>query len=183
MIPLQGRSFWESSPPMGPPENLTRPGKRQAAGGQKRLARRARTRRCLLKGCEQRFRPRHARQRYCSEGCRKAARQWSRWKDQQRYRKTAAGRQKRNGQSRRYRERVKSRKPPEPEVVDGPARVITTEHFFRLLLRPAGLLRGLRAEAAKSLAAFLFARMPARAGAGRAAGAAVETGADLIRTY
>jgi hypothetical protein len=183
MIPLQGRSFWESSPPMGPPENLTRPRKRQAAGRRKRLARRPRTRRCLLKGCEQRFRPRHVRQRYCSEGCRKAARKWSLWKDQQRYRKTAAGRQKRNGQSRRYRERVKSRKTPEPEAVDDPARVITTEHFFRLLLRPAGLLRGLRAGAAKSLATFLFARMPARAGAGRAAGAAVETGADLIRTY
>ena len=63
--------------------------------------------------------------------CREAARKWSRWKAQQRYRETAAGQQKRNGQSRRYRERVKSRKPPEPEAVNEPARVITTEHFFR----------------------------------------------------
>ena len=102
-------------------------------------------RRCLLKGCEQRFHPRQARQRYCSEECREAARKWSRWKAQQRYRATRAGKQKRNGQSRRYRERVKSRKPPEPEAVNEAARVITTEHFFRSLLRPAGLLRGIRA--------------------------------------
>jgi hypothetical protein len=43
-------------------------------------------RRCLLKGREQRFHPRQARQRYCSEGCREAARKWSRWKAQERYR-------------------------------------------------------------------------------------------------
>ena len=43
-------------------------------------------RRCLLKGCEQRYHPRQARQRYCSESCREAARKWSRWKAQQRYR-------------------------------------------------------------------------------------------------
>src|SRR5438105_10825775 len=47
------------------------------------------------------------------ERCRKAARQWSRWKAQQRYRATTAGKQKRNGQSQRYREHVKSRKPPD----------------------------------------------------------------------
>ncbi len=94
-----------------------------------------------------------------------------------RYRETAAGQQKRNGQSRRYRERVKSRKPAEPEAVNEPARVITTEHFFRSLLRPARLLRGIRAPAAKSLATLLFARLPARAGARPRAGAALETGA------
>ena len=88
---------------------------------------------CLLKGCEQRFHPRQARQRYCSEGCREAARKWSRWKAQQRYRETAAGKQKRNGQSRRYRERVKSRKPPEPEAVNEAARVITTGTFFSII--------------------------------------------------
>src|SRR5437899_952005 len=93
-----------------------------------------RMRRCLLKGCEQRFHPRQACQRYCSAECRKAARRWSRWKAQQRYRETAAGQEKRNGQSRRYRERIKSRKTPEPEAVNDPTRVITTEHFFRPLL-------------------------------------------------
>ena len=36
-------------------------------------------------------------------------------KAQQRYRETASGQEKRNGQSRRYRERVKARKRPEPE--------------------------------------------------------------------
>ena len=175
-IPLQGRSFWESSPPMGPPESPTAHPENQE-GRRKRLARRPRTRRCLLKGCEQRFHPRQARQRYCSERCREAARKWSRWKAQQRYRETTAGKQKRNGQSRRYRERVKSRKPPEPEAVNEAARVITTEHFFRSLLRPARLLREIRAPAAKSLAALLFARLPACAGARPGAGTALETGA------
>lgn len=125
---------------MGPPESVTRHRENQATGRRKRRARRPRLRQCLLKGCEQRFHPRQARQRYCSDGCRKAARQWSRWKAQQRYRATAAGQQKRNGQSRRYRERAKSRKRQEPEAVNEGARVITQELFFRALLRPAWLL-------------------------------------------
>jgi hypothetical protein len=183
LVSPPGQSFWESSPPMGPPENLTCARKRQGSGWRKQPARRPRQRYCLLKGCEQRFHPRQGGQRYCSEDCRKAARKWSRRKDQQRYRKTAAGRQKRNGQSRRYRERVQSRKPPEPEAVDGAARVTTPEHFFRPLLRPAGVLRGVRAGAAKSLAAFLFAHLPASAGARPRKGTAVETGAHLIRRY
>jgi hypothetical protein len=164
MVPLQGRSFWESSPPMGPPENVTRPRKNQAAGGRKRRTRRPRQRGCLLKGCEQRFRPRHARQRYCSAECRAKARKWSRWKAQQRYRGTAAGQEKRNGQSRRYRERVRRRKPPEPEAVSEVARVITKEDFFRAYVRPAGLLRAIRPAAAKSLAALLLRGMPASSG-------------------
>jgi hypothetical protein len=162
---------------MGPPESLTRPRKYQAASRRKRWARRPRMRQCLLKGCDQRFHPRQARQRYCSEGCREAARRWSRHKAQERYRETAAGQQKRNGQSRRYRERVKSRKPPEPEAVNDPARVITTEHFFRPLLRPAGLLRAIRARAAKSLTTLLLPHLPAGAGACPGPGAALETGA------
>jgi len=129
---------------MGPAENSTRHPESLGAGRRKRQACRRRgvlrARRCLLKGCEQRFHPRQARQRYCSERCRKAARKWSRWKAQRRYRKTAPGQQKRNGQSRRYRERAKSRKPPEPEAVLEAPRVITSIHFFRPMLRPAGLL-------------------------------------------
>jgi hypothetical protein len=124
---------------MGPPENPTAHAENQEAG-RGRLPRRPRMRRCLLKGCEERFAPRQARQHYCSEECREAAREWSRWKAQERYRATRVGKQQRNGQSRRYRERVKSRKPSEPEAVDESARVITTEHFFRSLLRPAWLL-------------------------------------------
>jgi hypothetical protein len=166
---------------MGPPESPTGPRKNQAAGRRKCRARRPR--RCLLKGCEQRFHPRRARQRYCSEDCRNAARKWSRWKAQQKYRTTDGGKQKRNGQSRRYRERVKSRELPEIETDNEAARVISQEHFFRSMLRPAGVLRALHAPAAKSLAAFLFARMPSGAGASRRAGATLETGAHLIRTY
>jgi hypothetical protein len=176
LVPLQGRSFWESSPPMGPPENPTAHPENQE-GRRRRLPCRPRTRRCLLKGCEQRYRPRQSHQRYCSEGCREAARKWSRRKAQERYRETAAGQQKRNGQSRRYRERVKSRKSPEPEAVTDPARVITTEHFFRSLLRPARLLRELRTSAAKSFTALLFSQVPACAGTRPGAGTPVETGA------
>jgi len=183
MVPLQGLSFWESSPPMGPTENPTRHRKNQVARRRKRRAWRPRLRTCLLKGCEQKFHPRQARQRYCSKGCRVAARKWSRWKAQQRYRETTAGQQKRNGQSRRYRERLKNRKPPKPEAVSEPARVITPEHFFRTYLRPAGLLRAIPAPAAKSLAALLLRRVPARAGAGCGARTALETGAHLSRTY
>ncbi len=162
---------------MGPPENPTSHPENQESGRRKRLPRRPRMRRCLLKGCEQRFHPRQARQRYCSERCREVARKWSRWKAQQRYRATRAGQRKRNGQGRRYRERVKSRKPPDPEAVNDPARVITAEHFFRSLLRPAGLLRGIRASAAKSLTTLLLPRLPARAGARPRARAALGTGA------
>jgi hypothetical protein len=168
---------------MGPPENVTRPRKNQAAGRRQRRTRQPRQRGCLLKGCEQRFRPRHARQRYCSAECRAKARKWSRWKAQQRYRGTAAGQAKRNGQNRRYRQRVQSRKPPEPEVVSEGARVITKEDFFRAYVRPAGLLRAIRPTAAKSLTAFLLRCVPPRYGAGDGARAAMETGAHLIRTY
>jgi len=161
---------------MGPSESRIGQAENQE-GRPKRLARRPRTRCCLLKGCQQRFHPRQAHQRYCSQGCREAARKWSRRKAQERYRETAAGQQKRNGQSRRYRERVKDRKPAEPEAVGEAARVITTEHSFRPLLRPARLLREIRAPEAKSLAALLLAPVPARAGARPRTGAALETGA------
>jgi hypothetical protein len=158
---------------MGPPESRTGHPENQE-GRRKGIVRRPRARYCLLKGCEQRFHPRQARQRYCSDGCRKAARKWSRWKAQERYRESAAGQQKRNDQSRRYRERVKDQKPAEPDAVSEAARVITTDHFFRPLLRPARLLREIRAPEAKSLAALLLARVPARAGARPRTGAALE---------
>jgi len=159
---------------MGPPESRTTQAGNQD-GRRRRLRRRPRLRRCLLKGCEERFHPSQACQRYCSDRCRKAARKWSRWKAQQRYRKTRAGKQKRNGQSRLYRERVRSRKPPEPEAVDESARVITKK-FFRGVLRPARLLRKVRARTAKSLATLLFPGVPACAGACPGTGAALERG-------
>src|SRR6516164_2867429 len=115
---------------MGPPENPRGPSENQA-GRRKRPGRRPRMRCCLLKGCDQSFHPRQSRQRYCSAECRKAARKWSRWKAQQRYRETKSGKEKRTDQSRRYRQRVKNRKPPEPEADNDATRVITPEHFFR----------------------------------------------------
>ena len=123
-------SFWEQSPPMGPSENPTRHPENQEPFRRTRMAHRPRTRRCLLKGCEQGFHPRQARQRYCSDRCRRAAREWSRWKAQQRYRTTGEGKEKRNGQSRRYRQRVGNRKQAEREAaVPEAARVITNDFF------------------------------------------------------
>jgi hypothetical protein len=113
---------------MGPPENRT-PHPAKQADRHRRDAPRAR--RCLLKGCERRFHPENARQRYCSDECRAAARDWSGWKARQTYRATAAGKQKRKGQSRRYRKRVKERKPPEKAAVPEPARVIGRDFFSR----------------------------------------------------
>ena len=165
---------------MGPSESPTRPRKMQAAGERPYQPRK---RRCLLKKCEQKYHPRHRQQRYCSARCREQARKWSRWKAQQRYRETAAGRQKRNHQSRRYRERVKHRKPEHPKPVNETARVITDEHFFRTHLRPAGVLRVFRVAPAKPFAALLFARLPTRLGACSGARAALETDAHLILTY
>jgi len=163
---------------MGPPENLTDHRENQARR-RRRSDRRPRARCCLLKGCEQRFEPRQLNQRFCSAECRKAARRWSRWKAQQRYRETKAGKVKRNDQSRRYRERVKSRRPAAPEADNEATRVITTEHFFRSFLRSARLLRGVYAPEAKSLTALLLVRLPARHGARPRAGAPMEAGADL----
>ena len=96
---------------MGPPESPTGHPENQE-GRRKRLPRRPRTRCCLLKGCEQRFHPRQARQRYCSDGLPEGGAEMVAVEGpSRRYRETAAGQQKRNGQSRRYRERVK-----EPET-------------------------------------------------------------------
>ena len=66
----------------------------------------------------------------------------------------------RNEQSRRYRERVKDRKPPEKEAVPETARVIPKK-FFRRLLQPTRLLRMLRAHAAIAAATVLLAGVPA----------------------
>jgi hypothetical protein len=68
--------------------------------------------RCLLKGCEQWFQPTHPRCHYCSESCRKAARRWRRWRAQQKYRASPKGRELRQQQARRYRERCQNCPPP-----------------------------------------------------------------------
>ena len=69
----------------------------------------ARRRRCLLKGCEAWFRPLYASARYCSEGCRCAARRWSQWRANRRYRRTEQGKACRRQQCRRRRERCRQR--------------------------------------------------------------------------
>lgn len=159
---------------MGPPEDCTSPPDRfERAGRGKRPRRRPRSRRCLLKGCERRFRPQQARERYCSQECRQAAQKWSRWKAQQRYRATAEGREKRNGQSRRYRQRVRNRKPETPEEALPEAARVITQDFFRSLLRPPRLLRGLCRTAAITRPAVLFRCVPARHGTSLAARAAL----------
>jgi hypothetical protein len=158
---------------MGPPEDCTRqPDRRERARG-KRPRRRPRGRQCLLKGCERWFRPQRARERYCSPECREAARKWSHWKAQQRYRATATGKKKRNGQSRRYRERVRDRQSATPEEALPQAARVITPNFFRPLLRPAGLLPRVRRAAPVARPAILFARVPAGDGTGLAARASL----------
>ncbi len=103
-LDLQG-----AEPPVGPPEDPSESRKNQAGRGRKRGQRRPRGRRCLLKGCEKRFRPKHWWSLYCGESCQEQARRWSEWKAQQRYRSKAKGRSKRQAQSGRYRRRVKER--------------------------------------------------------------------------
>jgi hypothetical protein len=146
-----------------------------------RLTRRPRTRRCLLKGCERRYRPRRGLQRYCSYRCREAARAWSRWKAQERYRATAAGQEKRRAQSQRYRERVRRRKEQALEAAEATARVISTD-FFRGLVRPAWLLREFRAEPEIPTATVLFEGVSAGSGARLGAGAALARAAGRVRT-
>jgi hypothetical protein len=150
---------------MGPSaENPPRQLEKQAAPGRKPPVCRPRCRFCLLKGCERRYRPAHARQRYCSPQCRQAARTWSEWKAQLKYRATARGKQKRNRQSQRHRKRVKERKWPEKEAAPEAARVIPKK-FFRWYLQPARLLSMFPALAALAAATVLLACVPACDGA------------------
>jgi hypothetical protein len=129
---------------MGPDKDSPVRPKNQATGsmrgrwGCRRRARRPRRRVCLLKGCGRLFRPQQPLARYCSEACRTEARRWRRWKARRRYRQSANGKQKRQVQSRRYRERRKERQAQESAAVAA-ARVIPSKFFF-VLLRPPGLL-------------------------------------------
>jgi hypothetical protein len=114
---------------MGLPERPTGAPENQEATQSVHPSRRPRTRVCLLKGCEQSFHPQQASERYCSAGCREQAREWSEWKAQQKYRATSLGKEKRQAQSRRYRERVRSKKEPAGESADEAARVISPNFF------------------------------------------------------
>ena len=62
---------------------------------------------CLLKGCEQSFRPRHPFSRYCSSACRAAARRWRRRAANRRYRSSEQGKCCRRAQACRYRKRIR----------------------------------------------------------------------------
>jgi hypothetical protein len=161
---------------MGPPESPTNPPQNQGTTPWKQRrhpTRQPRTRRCLLKGCESCYRPQQARQRYCSGRCREAARAWSRWKAQEKYRATPTGKEKRKAQSQRYRERVRARQQQDVQGAEAAARVITT-NFFRGLLRPAWLLREVRAQPEITAPAVLLAGVPTRVGARPGAGTALE---------
>jgi hypothetical protein len=123
------------APPKDPspsPENQPR----RRARWLKPRARRPRSRRCLLQGCERVFRPQQPFARYCSGACYEQARRWREKKKRearQRYRQSPNGKQKRQAQSRRYRERRKAKR---KTALRG-ARVIPTPIFF---VRPPGLL-------------------------------------------
>ena|GEM_PF-334699 len=84
---------------------------------------------CLLKGCESVFRPQHPLARYCRAVCRAAARQWRKWKAQQRYRKSPSGREKRQAQCRRNRKRRKANESARKLASAGVARVIPIGFF------------------------------------------------------
>jgi hypothetical protein len=156
---------------VGPDEDSTLPPEDREPG--QPPGRRPRTRCCLLKGCERRFCPQRTRQRYCSDECRPAARRWSRWKAQQNYRATAVGKERRNGQSRRYRQGVGNRQPAAPEEAVSEAARVITHNFFRLFLRPPWLLRRIRSAEPLAPPALLLAGVPARHGTGLATRAAL----------
>lgn len=84
-----------------------------------------RPRRCLLKGCEQPFWPRHPRSHYCCQACRLAARHWQCWRSSQLYRATENGKQQRREQSKRHRERVRARQAACQEVAAAAAEQAT----------------------------------------------------------
>lgn len=72
-----------------------------------------RQRRCLLKQCEQSFRPAHRWARYCSSSCRQDARRWSQWFANRKYRASQRGKAQRRGQSQRNRQRRCQGPPPD----------------------------------------------------------------------
>jgi hypothetical protein len=79
----------------------------------------ARQRLCLLKGCECPFLPTHPQARYCSAACRAAAERWRRWRAGQSWRCTPQGRECRQQQSSRYRQRVREREAAEAAAEAG----------------------------------------------------------------
>lgn len=62
---------------------------------------------CLLKGCQQSFRPWHPLARYCSAACREAARRWRQQTANRRYRASEQGKCRRREQACRHRQRAR----------------------------------------------------------------------------
>ena len=69
-------------------------------------ARHFRSRRCLLKGCTQEFRPTQPQSRYCSDACRRQARRWRCRQAARTWRASAQGKARRREQCRRSRRRI-----------------------------------------------------------------------------
>jgi hypothetical protein len=76
-------------------------------------------RQCLLKGCENWFQPAFPQARYCSPECRRAACQWRRWRASRQYRTTPQGKERRQAQGCRYRERQRSSRRTGMTATDG----------------------------------------------------------------
>jgi hypothetical protein len=85
---------------LGPPQYSHCDRAAQVPAGQ------VRCRRCLLKGCEQFYRPSHPQSRYCSDACRREARRWRRRQSSRTWRASARGKARRRAQCRRYRRRI-----------------------------------------------------------------------------
>lgn len=115
---------------MGPHNHPTSHPEKHTGRPRKHAVHRPRTRRCLLKGCKQRFHPEHARARYCSSRCRAQAHKWREWKAQRAYRATTKGKTKRQRQSQRYREHLKTRPAWKKNPIPRPTRVIPRKIFF-----------------------------------------------------
>ena len=129
---------------MGPHNHPTSYPEKHTGRPRKHAVRRPRTRRCLLKGCEQHFHPEHARARYCGSRCRAQARKWTEWKAQRAYRVTAKGKAKRNRQCRHYRERLKTGDASKKTPTARPARVIPKIFFPDSCDRPGCYARFVR---------------------------------------
>lgn len=76
-------------------------------------------RRCLLKGCERTYRPAYPLSRYCGPACRQAARRWSLYRANRRYRATDGGKARRRSQCRRYRRRIRESQRPDQSPCAG----------------------------------------------------------------
>jgi len=164
---------------VGPPEDQSSRQRRQARYGRRC---RPRGRRCLLKGCGRWFQPRHPQARYCSDGCRGAAKRWRDWKSRERYRKSKGGREKRREQSRRHREREEERSRESFRGAVGEAAWVIAQPRIFVFLRPSGLLRDLFADPSLAPSAILLRVLSrstlSRAGEGETVEGALSCGAS-----